>query len=288
MTLYQTRQLGIEFERRVQAAIPSEEYINKLDTDTIYSFLNEYQMQFVSSLFNSIDSLDSSTVIAPRIENVLQSLLTSEVLDSTKVIERHNEEKDDSNGAVNTGRSTKYKLQDKCLKYIRSVSRVLTTSKYDSSSDNQTDATNYTVVPNIYATQKDVQKILTGNPFDSLRVMRKPVVTLSEYYKDETPDSSTSNSTLTVLYDRYTDIESINIVYYKKPAYFSLMTSTPCELPMEVFEDLVNGAVKQYISYATITQQNKSRREQEAARQQNEIDSLADSIDKLTKAQNKQ
>lgn len=280
MTLYQTRQLGIEFERRVQTMIPSEEYLNKLDTDTIYSFLNEYQMQFVSNLFNSIDSLDSSTVIAPRIENVLQSLLTSETLDNDSILEKHNEEQDDGNGAVNTGRSTKYKLKDKCLKYVRSVSRVLTTSKYDSSSDNQTDGMHHTVVPNIYATQKDIQKVLTGNPFDRLRVMRKPVVTLSEYDSD--------SSTLTVLYDRYTEIDSISVVYYKKPAYFSLITSTPCELPMEVFEDLVNGAVRQYVNYATLTQQNKSRREQEAARQQNEIDSLADSIDKLAKAQNKQ
>ena len=280
MTLYQTRQLGIEFERRVQTMIPSEEYLNKLDTDTIYSFLNEYQMQFVSNLFNSIDSLDSSTVIAPRIENVLQSLLTSEVLSNEDVLEKHNEEQDDGEGAVNTGRSTKYKLKDKCLKYVRSVSRVLTTSKYDSSSDNQTDGMHHTVVPNIYATQKDIQKVLTGNPFDRLRVMRKPVVTLSEYNDD--------SSTLTVLYDRYTEIDSISVVYYKKPAYFSLMTSTPCELPMEVFEDLVNGAVKQYVNYATLTQQNKSKREQEAARQQNEIDSLADSINKLAKAQNKQ
>ncbi len=280
MTLYQTRQLGIEFERRVQTMIPSEEYLNKLDTETIYSYLNEYQMQFISNLFNSIDSLDSSTVIAPRIENVLQSLLKSETLNDSNIVEKHNENEDEGSGAINTGRSTKYRLSQKCIKYVRSVSRVLTTSKYDSSSDNQTDGMNYTVVPNIYATQKDVQKIITGNPFDSLRVMRKPVVTLSEYNND--------SSTLTVLYDRYTEIDSINVIYYKKPAYFSLMTSTPCELPMEVFEDLVNGAVKQYVTYVTATQQNKSRREQEAARQQNEIDSLADSIDKLAKAQNKQ
>jgi hypothetical protein len=42
MTQEQTRQLGIEFERRIQAMVPSEEFINKLDTDTIYSYLNEY------------------------------------------------------------------------------------------------------------------------------------------------------------------------------------------------------------------------------------------------------
>jgi hypothetical protein len=78
--------------------------------------------------------------------------------------------------------------------------------------------------------------LITGNPYDKLRIMRNPVVTLSEY--------NDNTCTLTVTYDRYTLIENVNIVYYKKPNYFSLMTSTPCELPMEVFEDLVNGAVQ--------------------------------------------
>lgn len=40
MTLEQTRQLGIEFERRVQTMIPETEFVAKLDTDTIYSYLN--------------------------------------------------------------------------------------------------------------------------------------------------------------------------------------------------------------------------------------------------------
>ena len=272
MTLYQTRQLGIEFERRLQAAVPSEEFINKLDTETIYSFLNEYQMQFVNSLLNSVDRLDSSATVSAYVENILQSLLTSEVLDNSKIVGKHNEEQDDNIDAT-TGRSTVYKLSTKCLRYIRSVSRV--SSNYKEDTENRF----FTTVPNVYATQKDVQKLITGNPYDKLRIMRNPVVTLSEY--------NDNTSTLTVLYDRYTLIENVNIVYYKKPNYFSLMTSTPCELPMEVFEDLVNGAVQQYINYATVTQQNKSQREREAARQQKEIDDLANNVNKLAN-QNKQ
>lgn len=42
MTLEETRQLGIEFERRLQIIDPQYEIVNKLDTETIYSFLNEY------------------------------------------------------------------------------------------------------------------------------------------------------------------------------------------------------------------------------------------------------
>ena len=42
MTIYQTRQLGIEFERRVQTILPATEASAKLDTETIYSFLNQF------------------------------------------------------------------------------------------------------------------------------------------------------------------------------------------------------------------------------------------------------
>ena len=41
MTLDETRQLGIEFERRVQTMIPEKEVVDKLDSETVFSFLNQ-------------------------------------------------------------------------------------------------------------------------------------------------------------------------------------------------------------------------------------------------------
>jgi hypothetical protein len=40
MTLEDTRRLGMEFERRVQTMIPEKQFLEKLDTETIYSFSN--------------------------------------------------------------------------------------------------------------------------------------------------------------------------------------------------------------------------------------------------------
>lgn len=57
MTLDQTRQLGIEFERRVQTLLPSAKTVDKLDTEDIYSFLNQYQNQFVKELYITKDKL---------------------------------------------------------------------------------------------------------------------------------------------------------------------------------------------------------------------------------------
>jgi len=55
MTLEQTRQLGIEFERRLQTMLPQTKTIAKIDTEDIYSFLNQYQKQYIRQLYLSED-----------------------------------------------------------------------------------------------------------------------------------------------------------------------------------------------------------------------------------------
>ena len=61
MTLAETRQLGIEFERRVQTMVPEKEFIDKLDTDTIYSFLNQYQDKYIHEIYRNLDSIPAGS-----------------------------------------------------------------------------------------------------------------------------------------------------------------------------------------------------------------------------------
>jgi hypothetical protein len=77
MSLDETRQLGIEFERRVQTMIPETEMISKLDTETIYSFLNQYQDKFIHDIYKVLDNIPSPSKTSAYVERIIQGLLTS-------------------------------------------------------------------------------------------------------------------------------------------------------------------------------------------------------------------
>ena len=77
MTLEQTRLLGIEFERRIQTMIPDRE-LEKLDTETIYSFLNQYQDKYVHDIYRNLDKIPSGTKLSAHVEAVLQAMIKTE------------------------------------------------------------------------------------------------------------------------------------------------------------------------------------------------------------------
>jgi hypothetical protein len=179
MTLEETRQMGIEFERRVQTMIPEKELFEKLDTETIFSFLNQYQDKYIHDIYRNLDAIPSGTKISAHVESVLQSLLTRKwisikdagVIDATGNIV-------DPNGieVMNTGRSVIYPLDSSFYMYVRSVSKVTKTFSFRSNKENNNSSIR--VLPNELISQSDVWTLIE-TPHDTLRILRRPAAVLS-------------------------------------------------------------------------------------------------------------
>lgn len=259
MTLIETRQLGIEFERRVQTMIPEKEFIDKLDTDTIYSFLNQYQDQYIHEIYRNLDNIQSGSKTSAHVESVLQGMLQSVEI-AVENAQDNTTGVTDPNGVtvVDTARSVTYTLPKDFYLYLRSVSKVSTTFSFKSTPNSQSSAIR--VIPNMLSSQSDVWKLIE-TPHDSLRILRYPAAVLNKYTEQ-------GNPTLSVIYDRYTTPIAVKVLYYKQPQRFDLMTSTPCELPMDAFDDLVSGAVDLYVQYVAGAEARK-RQLQQAQRQNN-------------------
>ncbi len=248
MTLEDTRRLGIEFERRVQTMIPDKEFIEKLDTETIYSYLNQYQDKYIHEIFRSLDQIPSGSKLSVHVDSVLQPLLNSKEIkiDDSGVVSIMEDGIPDNNGMfiIDTARSVKYPLPSDFYMYVKSVSRVSSTFSFRGNSNSEQGSIR--ILPNQLVSQNDIWK-LVETPHNTLRILRYPAAVLSE------------NRELSVVYDQYTTPLGIRITYYKEPAHFSLMTSTACELPIDAFEELVSGAVDLYVQYVAGAVANKER-----------------------------
>lgn len=262
MTIEDTRRLGIEFERRVQTMIPDTEFLEKLDTETIYSFLNQYQDKYVHEIYRNLDQIQSGSHLSAHVESVLQSLISEAemlVANEEDVIENTSTTIQIGESTIGaTGRSVSYKLPIDFYMYIRSVSQVSKTFAFRSNTNTEQEDTTLPirVVPNQLTSQSDVWKLIE-TPHDTLRILRYPAATLGNIDNEKV---------LTVIYDQYTTPVGIKLSYYKQPSHFSLMTNTKCELPLDAFEELVSGAVDLYVQYVAGAEARK-RQLDEARRQ---------------------
>ena len=279
MSIEDTRRLGIEFERRVQTMIPDTEFLDKLDTETIYSFLNQYQDKYVHEIYRNLDQIQSGSHLSAHVESVLQSLIGDATLllknkknapgvTRPDIVLDAKREIPSGDVIVATGRSVSYRLPNDFYMYIRSVSNVTETFSFKSSATAK--GSSIRVLPNQLVSQSDVWKLIE-TPHDSLRILRYPAATLDNITVEDLDSNAQDpeNKTykvLTVIYDQYTTPEGIKLSYYKQPARFSLMTNTPCDLPLDAFEELVSGAVDLYVQYVAGAEARK-RQLDEARRQ---------------------
>lgn len=225
MTREETRKLGIEFERRLIEIYPQFASEQKLSTDAIYSFLSEFQTQYVKILYSTEDDFQRGTRRAKRISDVSRSL-----------IRRVNIKTSNDEGL--------YKLPDNYAMYVRSESIVTKNYKSDKTLENGV------ITPNILVKQEDVDNVI-NTYYNYNGIIKNPLVVFEN-------TSYTSNQ-FKVITDAYTQIESIDLTYYCQPNAFNVLkfndkdqsagaVHSYCSLPYSCFEELVSGAVDMYLT----------------------------------------
>ena len=217
MTIDQTRQMAVEFERRLNDIDSTTASINKIDTDTIFSYLNQYQTIFIQQLYAAEDQTENGTRGALRISDIIKNFITRDYLYT--------------DGSCTTDEISEFfKLPDDYYMYIRSNSVVTGTYK---------NLEKQNVVPNTTVKQSDAEDIIRSY-YNSDGILRNPVVILSG------PTSDEDKGYLQIVHDKYTDIKRVELVYYREPKRFNIINNEACELPYECFDDLVQGGVDLY------------------------------------------
>lgn len=242
MTIQETRQLGVEFERRLQTIDPSMIIQNKIDTEDIYSFLNQYQDIYVKQMYLLLTQGEPESVAVRRAYSIL----------------RNNIHKVDMQSAGELYKATQ-QPQNPFWLYVDSYS--MCTSSYKSS-----EQTSPLPIKNILANPLDNLQTL-NSPYNKGAIIRNPIVALINSDENQFP-------TIRVHKDSYTTIPTVVLEYISKPVEFgiSMNKSVACSLGSDAFDDLVQGAVQLFVNHKRGLPQQQQQQQQQPRRQEQQED----------------
>lgn len=241
------REMQIEFERRITLINSDFEIKEKPTSDTIFSFLNAYTERFVKANYLQEDNVQDNTRAQKKNADSLKGLIVRTTLKDQLF--------DEENTDCNT---SKFELPEDYFLYIRSNSKVTSTYK------GEIDENDFlSILPNKTIKEEDIDKILS-TAFNKA-ILRTPYVVLNAGMANDYSEKCYLN----VIHDSYTNISSVDIVYYRKPKRFDVIGVDDetildhCELPENVHMEIVEGAVEMFITEAKYRLSvNKSNNEQ--------------------------
>lgn len=168
MTLDQTRKLGIEFERRLQTINENMKISDKIDTDDIYSYLNQYQDQFIKTIYLTQDNVKQGTKALAKLQDYLKTLVKEQSYTYSESVV----------------------LPDNYLMYLSSNS-VVTVSYLTNN--------NSFIIDNIIIKQSDAYKF-KAEGFNKGRVLQHPIVYLTDNTLHLIKDEYTTPTLITLQY----------------------------------------------------------------------------------------
>lgn len=168
MTLDQTRKLGIEFERRLQTINENMKISDKIDTDDIYSYLNQYQDQFIKTIYLTQDNVKQGTKALAKLQDYLKTLVKEQSYTYAESVV----------------------LPDNYLMYLSSNS-VVTVSYLTNN--------NSFIIDNIIIKQSDAYKF-KAEGFNKGRVLQHPIVYLTDNTLHLIKDEYTTPTLITLQY----------------------------------------------------------------------------------------
>lgn len=250
MTLEQTYQLGVEFERRLIEIDPSFEVENKVDTETIYKFLNQYAKQYVEEIMQQLMQAKNRDVIA-YLQDKVKDLIRDKECPANQMTILN------GNGMIKTiqNNTVKFILPNDYYKYIRSYSNCSTSYKQPESKtrigNNGSEYITHRLENKVFNEYEDNMKV--GELLNKGFILRNPLVMFEgDHYKKTVSmptDEVENTKTLSVFHDSYTNIQSILLIYYTTIDDFSILgdNKKACDLSYSAFWDIVKGAVDMYI-----------------------------------------
>lgn len=220
------REMQKAFETKVTLIDPSLLIDEKLTSDTIFQFLNNFTKRLVRQIYLSDANDTSKTRLRKYNLDIIKSLISRKnipVTDDFKITD------------PNTKQCA---LPDDYFLYLRSNSIVKTTYL------NKEGGTLY-VIPNDVISVEDSEKVIT-TPYNQV-ILRSPQVVLC---------SNENGNCMNIIHDKFTKLDSVDLIYYRMPKEFNVLNVNNetildhCELPETVHDAIVDGAVEMFITEA--------------------------------------
>lgn len=215
-----SKNMQIEFERRVQLIDPQLIINEKPNSDLIFSILNEAQDRYVMMNYVGDDQLEVETNSQTKNTDSIKSLLV---------------EKELTPSSTTINGFTRYRLPysstDEYFLYVHSFSKVKGTYKQYK---------DYVKVDNQLVKYRDLGKFI--KTAYNTPIIRQPAVALIS-------DPTTKYMYMEVATDAYTTLGNVTLTYYRKPLRFNTTTgANKCELPESVHSEIVDLAVNMFIT----------------------------------------